>query len=343
MNVTLFEAKLIAVIAFKTTDSPSMNRPENIAQTSSAFWPEEFGELIGKKPHQVKGVVKTLEKKGLVDFVPETADDYTISLTDEGLALFNKELCPRGSTMSDCLAEVDQYFEGRPTNNQKAEAKNLPFCDEAGFADREKVENATMQELLAYYNANVAADKMVKKFASHDAAVKKVLTLLSVQLALGGESAADKASDAILKAKSDGVKVHKTRKAKQKSKPDPEPADDENLSDEEWEAQMRAQFNQSEGENDNKPAKKTSFGGSRSNAPGIAESWRDKSVKEARLTRNGVSVTVGNKTTEHKSVRAAFAAYSLPDSKHIRFRLKLKEAKTAIFEHDAIQYLFKLQ
>jgi hypothetical protein len=79
-----------------------------------------------------------------------------------------------------------------------------------------------------------------------------------------------------------------------------------------------------------------------SNAAGVAASWADASVASARLQRDGVSVTAGPETTTPKSVREAFRAYRLPDSKHIRFRLKLKASKREVFEHEGKSYLFTI-
>lgn len=79
-----------------------------------------------------------------------------------------------------------------------------------------------------------------------------------------------------------------------------------------------------------------------SNAAGVAASWADPEVLAARLQRNGTLVTVDGTTSEFKSVRAAFRAYRLPDSKHIRFRLALKASKKETFENDGKKYVFTL-
>jgi hypothetical protein len=79
-----------------------------------------------------------------------------------------------------------------------------------------------------------------------------------------------------------------------------------------------------------------------SNAAGVSASWSDTSVKSARLTRDGVNVTVNGSTTTHKSTREAFREYRLPDSKHIRFRLKLKASKDELFEHEGLTYHFTI-
>ena len=344
MNVTLFESQILAVIAFSEMTTANGARPKDSGETLTYLWVDEFGEAVGKTGAQVKGVVSTLSKKGMAIVVEESDDSSSIQLTDEGYKLFSTQLCPTAVSLTVALEEIEEYFKDKPTNNQKAEAKRLPFCDEAGFASRELVEAADMKDLLAYFNANVPADKMIKKFSDQKTAVKKVLALLAAQLALGSEDIAAKNDDAVIKAKESGAKVHKTRKARAtKVEKSIEPTPEElgaDLSDEEWEEKMRKDLEGTKSD-DNEPSKRPA--NIQSNSASIAASWNDSGVKAARLTRNGVTVTVNGKTTDHKSVRAAFSDYSLPDSKHIRFRLKLKEAKTAIFEHNGIQYLFNLK
>jgi hypothetical protein len=78
------------------------------------------------------------------------------------------------------------------------------------------------------------------------------------------------------------------------------------------------------------------------NADGVAASWKDSAVSTARLTRDGVNVTVGGVTTSHRSVNEAFRAHTLPTAKHIRFRLKLKASKAEVFEHEGRQYHFTI-
>lgn len=79
-----------------------------------------------------------------------------------------------------------------------------------------------------------------------------------------------------------------------------------------------------------------------SNAAGVAASWADPAVHAARLTRDGVTVTVDGKTTTHKSTRDAFRFYRLMDSKHIRFRGILKAARTATYEEGKKSYVFAI-
>lgn len=79
-----------------------------------------------------------------------------------------------------------------------------------------------------------------------------------------------------------------------------------------------------------------------SNAAGVSRSWTNESVKAARMHRDNVRVTVNGRESEHKSLRDAFRAYRLPDSKHIRFRQKLKASRVEMFEWDGTPYLFTL-
>jgi hypothetical protein len=80
----------------------------------------------------------------------------------------------------------------------------------------------------------------------------------------------------------------------------------------------------------------------KSNRAGVQASWNDPEVRAARQTRDSVFVTVDGSTSGHKSTRSAFRDFLLPDSKHIRFRMKLKEAGSATFEHNGKTYLFTI-
>ena len=55
---------------------------------------------------------------------------------------------------------------------------------------------------------------------------------------------------------------------------------------------------------------------------GVRDSWKDPVVRAKRSTRNGVKAN----GAEYTSVYKAFQALRLPVSKHIAFRIKLKEA-----------------
>lgn len=126
----------------------------------------------------------------------------------------------------------------------------------------------------------------------------------------------------------------------------------DHLSDEEFQAMMIAELNANaqdaikEGTKagddkaravSDKPAVRLA-----SNSLGIAASWQDEGIKKARTTRNRVEVVYNGKREEHKSVRAAFTSYGLPDEKHIRFRMKLKASKAETFEHNGEKFEFAL-
>lgn len=138
----------------------------------------------------------------------------------------------------------------------------------------------------------------------------------------------------------------------------------DHLSDEEFQAQMMAELEASAEEERQKAlaeeAKKAIKAGTKpgddkarqvtnqpavrlaSNSLGIAASWQDEAVKKARTTRNRVEVIHNNIREEHKSVRAAFVAYGLPDEKHIRFRMKLKQSLAEVFEWNGEKFEFLL-
>lgn len=87
--------------------------------------------------------------------------------------------------------------------------------------------------------------------------------------------------------------------------------------------------------------------GKASNSVGVKESWSDTAIHRARMTRHDVEVMnlATAEVTEHKSVREAFRALRLPDSKHIRFRgaLKASAIGEAEFSYDGRTFLFVLR
>jgi hypothetical protein len=80
----------------------------------------------------------------------------------------------------------------------------------------------------------------------------------------------------------------------------------------------------------------------KSNAEGIAASWADPTVRAERLNRQAVVVITKNGAHQHNSTKAAFEALGLPLSKHIRFRMKLKEAGKLDFEHEGKTFTFTI-
>ncbi len=79
-----------------------------------------------------------------------------------------------------------------------------------------------------------------------------------------------------------------------------------------------------------------------SNSAGVAASWQDPAVAAARLTRDGVRVTFKEDVSDFKSVREAFRAFRLMDSKHIRFRGILKANGKAVYTENGKDYHFEI-
>lgn len=72
---------------------------------------------------------------------------------------------------------------------------------------------------------------------------------------------------------------------------------------------------------------------------GIKESWNDEQTRAARAIRNRVFVKGFG---EFKSVKAAFVSLGLPLTKHIRFRIDLKNKKQKTFNYNEQEYEFNL-
>ncbi|MFM0035963.1 hypothetical protein [Paraburkholderia strydomiana] len=87
---------------------------------------------------------------------------------------------------------------------------------------------------------------------------------------------------------------------------------------------------------------KDRFLGRACNSEGVSESWADQTVREGRLTRDGVQVTLpSGEVRAYKSTREAFRNLRLPDNQHIRFRLKLKAERVHTFTtRDGREYRF---
>lgn len=188
-------------------------------------------------------------------------------------------------------------------------------------------------DLVAFYNAN-SGSKPIKKFADRRTAETRVIALIESLNALDEPSNESPIPDAKPREEvSSDVKTHKARAVVKKSEPTQEELDA--MTDEEYEAFVKSGLNDSA----NCIVQNGTPSHRRSNSEGIAKSWDNKEVAQKRLTRNGVMVEgVG----EFKSVRVAFAALGLPDSKHIRFRMKLKEAGRLNFEFGNKSYTFQI-
>ena len=188
-------------------------------------------------------------------------------------------------------------------------------------------------DLVAFYNAN-SGSKPIKKFADRRTAETRVIALIESLNALDAPSNESPIPDAKPREEvSSDVKTHKARAVVKKSEPTQEELDA--MTDEEYEAFVKSGLNDSA----NCVVQNGTPSHRRSNSEGIAKSWDNKEVAQKRLTRNGVMVEgVG----EFKSVRVAFAALGLPDSKHIRFRMKLKEAGRLNFEFGNKSFTFQI-
>ena len=86
------------------------------------------------------------------------------------------------------------------------------------------------------------------------------------------------------------------------------------------------------------------FAGRACNSEGVSESWSDPVVREGRLTREGVQVTLpGGEVRTYRSTRGAFRELRLPDNQHIRFRLKLKAERVHTYHlRDGREYRFEI-
>lgn len=188
-------------------------------------------------------------------------------------------------------------------------------------------------DLVAFYNAN-SGSKPIKKFADRRTAETRVIALIESLNALDEPSNESPIPDAKPREEvSSDVKTHKARAVVKKAEPTQEELDA--MTDEEYEAFVKSGLNDSA----NCVVQNGTPSHRRSNSEGIAKSWDKKEVSQKRLTRNAVMVEgVG----EFKSVRVAFAALGLPDSKHIRFRMKLKEAGRLNFEFGNKSYTFQI-
>lgn len=188
-------------------------------------------------------------------------------------------------------------------------------------------------DLVAFYNVN-SGSKPIKKFADRRTAETRVIALIESLNALDEPSNESPIPDAKPREEvSSDVKTHKARAVVKKAEPTQEELDA--MTDEEYEAFVKSGLNDSA----NCVVQNGTPSHRRSNSEGIAKSWDNKEVAQKRLTRNGVMVEgVG----EFKSVRVAFAALGLPDSKHIRFRMKLKEAGRLNFEFGNKSYTFQI-
>lgn len=203
----------------------------------------------------------------------------------------------------------------------------------------ENLETKTTKELLAFYNAH-NVDAPVAKFADLKTARRRVTAVLE-SLAIIDAQGGDHEDGVIVEPAAPAAPVHKTR-ASRKVVAAPETDINAGKADDEIsEADARAELELLKlAATTGKTKVGAKSGLTLSQA--IAASWNDPLVAQKRMTRHGVSVTVNGKSGEFKSARSAFEQLGLPTSKCIRFRMALKAAGEAIFEHDGQQYHFAI-
>lgn len=241
------------------------------------------------------------------------------------------------------------------------------------FTTVEQIEQAPTKDLIEFYNS-LNKDKPVKKFTDRQTALKRCIALLdsttSESLAEKVNKDLEEAQETLTKKVKKDIeevagdltkkvgkdlgdalteKVRKDLEGAHKEfeeeggvaleDPDREPEAHEKKHH--WPFHVPNSKAFSETKEEEKQIKRSNVGHA-SNSAGVAASWANQSVADARLTRDGVSVTVNGKTTEHKSTRDAFRHYRLLDSKHIRFRGELKAAREATYTENGVDYKFKI-
>jgi len=217
-------------------------------------------------------------------------------------------------------------MEGKNANQTQPLINEIEDFEMTNAITIETVSEASLKELVTFWNAH-HADKPISKFADRKTAERRITELLK---RLEESAPAQVETDA---------PVFKPRA---EQKPEPEVAGEnqkpeDEITEEEALAEIRAAAAKRKEEAEKKGAKSGLTLGD-----AISKSWEDPEVAAARATRNGVTVTVNGITNEFGSVRKAFAALGLPDSKHIRFRGKLKAAKEMVFDWAGQSYLFKV-
>lgn len=182
-------------------------------------------------------------------------------------------------------------------------------------------EDVTLKDLVSWYNDNAGDNDKVTRFSDRKSAEKRCAKLMS---------------------QIDDMIEQQEETAE--------------LSDEEWEAQAKAELLKSAVEESIVDETRVGDGEVRkvspaperrlaSNSLGIEASWKIEEVKNRRLTRNRVLVNAtvsGELLGDFRSVREAFAQLGLPEAKHIKFRMELKSALTNTFEWEGKSYDFKI-
>lgn len=206
------------------------------------------------------------------------------------------------------------------------------------FANVEAIRAAKTTELVAFWNEH--NEKQITKFADRLTAEKRcegLMTRLNTAAMIESAKLADALpEDGGFKAPAD---------ARPEVEEEDEPADLPVVTGNPFGALIPKEKTEEVGEEGGEPDRFIKASTGRSNREGVRASWNDPEVREARQTRDSVVVTLGEDpetTSSYKSTRAAFRALGLPDSKHIRFRMKLKEDGKATFEHEEKAYNFEI-
>lgn len=209
-----------------------------------------------------------------------------------------------------------------------------------------QIEAATTKELVAYWNGH--ATKSITKFTDRATAVKRCVDLMMERGEWDEEqendedpntvAAAEAASNAEAQAEVDAeVQGENEFDASEKDKNFVWPFA---KAGEETPEQTAAKAALETPKETKTVTKKAPASGS--NSAGVAASWQNPDVAAARLTRDGVRVTFKGADSDFKSVREAFRAFRLMDSKHIRFRGILKANGTATYTENGKDYLFAI-
>ena len=192
----------------------------------------------------------------------------------------------------------------------------------------------TTSELVSLYNEKTG--KSIKKFSSRAAGEKQVAALFPVA-ASRNEVAHKIASSALEFAKKSAAEKEAKKSAKAASKP----VKAEKPAQAVPKAALPSLLQQVTAINSTAPKAEQAATKSKAKEPvdraaAIAASWKDPEVAAKRSERTHVKA--GNKV--FRSVREAFTELRLPLSKHIKFRMQLKEVQELTFKHEGRQITF---
>jgi len=217
------------------------------------------------------------------------------------------------------------------------------------------ITEAKMSDLVSFYNAHTVRlidGKKVNKFADRKTAEKRVHNLVESLASYFEKTNPDSVPPEgfifvgeLTTDEGEPVKIEAVNATPVTTLQKDEGADEEQEEDEAEENHVNSFGSMSATLSDEKhePKPSTVVIGRASNSEGVRLSWLNPVVKAERLTRDSVVVTVDGVESSFKSTREAFRELRLPISKHIRFRLKLKAARTATFESGGKAYHFEIR